>query len=176
MSLSQRLLQLDARYSERLSIAENPGLLRNFARFFAHSGDSWFWLLGLAVLWLVGNEFWKLRAMVMVAGILLTAVIVFIIKFLVRRQRPEGEWGAIYRKTDPHSFPSGHSTRAIMLAVIAVGLGPAWFGFVLAIWAPLVVLARVAMGVHYLSDVAAGAVLGLVIGLIILKSLTIFFP
>jgi membrane-associated phospholipid phosphatase len=169
MSLRQRLLQLDAHYSERLSLAENPGLLRNFARFFAHSGDSWFWILGLAVLWFVGNDFWKERAAIMLAGILLTALIVFTIKFSVRRRRPEGEWGAIYRKTDPHSFPSGHSTRALMLSVIAVGLGPAWFGLMLAIWAPLVVLARVAMGVHYLSDVIAGAVLGLVLGLIILR-------
>jgi membrane-associated phospholipid phosphatase len=169
MSLAERLLQLDARYSERLSIAENPGLLQNIARFLAHSGDSWFWILGLAVLWLVGDEFWKLRAMIMLAGILLTALIVFTIKFTVRRRRPAGEWGAIYRKTDPHSFPSGHSTRAMMLAVVAVGLGPAWFGLVLAIWAPLVVLARVAMGVHYLSDVLAGALLGLILGLIILR-------
>jgi membrane-associated phospholipid phosphatase len=169
MSLRQRFLQLDARYSERLSIAENPGLLQNIARFFAHSGDSWFWILGLALLWLVGNDFWKLRAVIMLAGILLTAIIVFAIKFSVRRRRPEGEWGAIYRKTDPHSFPSGHSTRAMMLAVVAVGLGPAWFGLILAIWAPLVVLARVAMGVHYLSDVLAGAALGVILGLIILK-------
>jgi membrane-associated phospholipid phosphatase len=176
MTFRRRLLQLDAQYSQRLSIAENPGLLQNLARFFAHSGDSWFWILGLAVLWLVGNDFWKLRAEIMASGIVLTAIVVFSIKFVVRRQRPEGEWGAIYRKTDPHSFPSGHSTRALMLAVIAVGLGPAWFGFVLAIWAPLVVLARVAMGVHYLSDVVAGAVLGVVIGFIILKSAFLFLP
>jgi undecaprenyl-diphosphatase len=173
MSLSQRLLQLDAQYSDRLRIAENPGLLQNFARFLAHSGDSWFWILGLAVLWLVGDDLWKLRATIMLAGILLTALIVFAIKFSVRRRRPAGEWGAIYRKTDPHSFPSGHSTRALMLAVIAVGLGPPWFGLALAIWAPLVVLARVAMGVHYLSDVLAGAVLGIAIGFIILRLATL---
>ena len=37
-------------------------------------------------------------------------------------------------------------------------------GVVLALWAPLVCLARVAMGVHYLSDVLAGMLLGLVLG------------
>ncbi len=174
MSVLQRLLNLDEYYSSQLSIAENPGLLQNIARFLAHSGDSWFWMLGLVILWLIGNNFWKDRALVMAIGILLTAGIVFAIKFTVRRRRPEGDWGAIYRKTDPHSFPSGHSTRAMMLAVVAVGLGPAWFGLILAIWAPLVVLARVAMGVHYLSDVIAGAVLGLAIGLIVLKLATNF--
>ncbi len=54
-----------------------------------------------------------------------------------------------------------------MLAVIALALGPAPFAVLLSLWAPLVVLARVAMGVHYLSDVLAGAALGAVLGLLI---------
>jgi undecaprenyl-diphosphatase len=55
-----------------------------------------------------------------------------------------------------------------MLAVLALGLGPAWFGLALLVWAPLVMAARVAMGVHYLSDVLAGAILGIGIGLLLL--------
>jgi undecaprenyl-diphosphatase len=130
----------------------------------AHSEDSWFWLAGLGLLWWLGTDYWKLRAIVMIVAILLTAIIVFIVKFTVRRRRPEGEWGKFYRSTDPHSFPSGHAVRAVMLAVAILGLGPLWLGLLLLIWAPLVGLARVAMGVHYLSDVLAGMVLGLVIG------------
>ena len=53
--------------------------------------------------------------------------------------------------------------------VLAVGLGPAWFGAIALLWAPLVTLARVAMGVHYLSDVLAGVLVGLLIGLVILR-------
>lgn len=100
----------------------------------------------------------------MLVAVLLTAVLVLAVKFTVRRRRPEGEWGAIYRSTDPHSFPSGHAARAAMLAVLAAGLGPAWFGAALVAWAPLVSLARVAMGVHYLSDVLAGVLIGIAIG------------
>ncbi len=55
-----------------------------------------------------------------------------------------------------------------MLAVIMLGLGPVWLGLLLLIWAPLVGLARVAMGVHYLSDVLAGMILGLLIGIAVL--------
>jgi undecaprenyl-diphosphatase len=168
----QKLLELDALYSRRLSIAERPGLLRNLAVIFAHSGDSWFWLAGLAILWWLGSDYWKTRAATLAAGILLTAVVVLLIKFTVRRRRPEGEWGAIYRSTDPHSFPSGHAARAAMLAVVALGLGPAWFGILLLVWAPLVILARVAMGVHYISDVLAGTLFGVVTGLITLHFLT----
>jgi len=164
LPLSQKLLDLDARYTRQLRIAEKPGLLRSFAIGFAHSGDSWFWLLALGIVWWFGTDYWKTRAAILFVCLLLTAALVLAIKFTVRRRRPEGEWGEIYRKTDPHSFPSGHAARAVMLAVVALGLGPAWLGVILLAWAPLVILARVAMGVHYLSDVLAGAVFGLLAG------------
>ena len=162
------ILEFDARLSDRLRVAEQPGLLRTLAVFFAHSGDSWFWGLGLVLLWWWGNEFWKQWALVMFAGIAVLALIVLAIKFTVRRRRPEGEWGGIYRSTDPHSFPSGHAVRSMMLAVVILGIGPRWLGLILLFWAPLVGLARVAMGVHYLSDVLAGMVLGLIMGVIVL--------
>ena len=94
------------------------------------------------------------------------AVIVMSLKFIIRRRRPEGEWGGIYRNTDPHSFPSGHAARAFLIAVVAAGLGPAWAGILLWVWAPLVALARVAMGVHYLSDVVAGMIVGILIAIL----------
>ena len=105
----------------------------------------------------------------MAAGVVLTAVIVMLVKFSVRRRRPEGQWGQIYRSTDPHSFPSGHAARVVMLAVLAQALGPAWFASALLLWAPLVGLARVMMGVHYRSDIIAGMVLGIVMGLAVLQ-------
>ena len=121
------------------SLAQPGGLLRSFGRFLLDA-----------------------------LSILATAVLVLVVKFSVRRRRPEGEWGAVYRKTDPHSFPSGHAARAVLLAVLALGTGPAWLGVLLAIWAPLVILARVAMGVHSLSDVIAGALFGALTGILIL--------
>ena len=165
----QRMLSLDETYTRQMRVAEKPGALRSLAILFAHSGDSWFWLLGLALLWWLGSNDWRERCIWMLGGILACALIVFTIKLTVRRRRPEGEWGGIYRRTDPHSFPSGHAARALMLAILGLGLGPTWFGILLLVWAPLVVLARVAMGVHFLSDVLAGALLGVAIGLAVLR-------
>jgi undecaprenyl-diphosphatase len=167
------LLELDARLSSQLRVAEKPGFLRNFAVFFAHSGDSWFWGFALILGWFLSNSAWKKWAVVEFFGILGLAGAVLVIKFLVRRERPQGEWGSIYRNTDPHSFPSGHAARAFLIAVIASALAPAWLATLLWIWAPLVSLSRVAMGVHYLSDVIAGAVLGIIVALI---SLQIYAP
>ena len=160
------ILELDARLSNQMRVAEKPGALRAIAVFFAHSGDSWFWAMGLFALWLSGNSFWKEWAVVQLAGISLLAVLVIGIKFRVRRRRPEGDWGGIYRNTDPHSFPSGHAARAFLIAVLATGLGPLWLAGLVWIWAPLVSLARVAMGVHYVSDVLAGGVLGILVALL----------
>ena len=160
----QKILAWDARISARLRVAEKPGWLRRFAKILAHSGDSWFWILGLVIVGWLGTPYWRERMISFGIGVLVTAVLVLIVKFTVRRRRPEGDWGDIYRSTDPHSFPSGHAARAFLLATMAVLMGPIWFGIILAIWAPLVALARVAMGVHYFSDVFVGALFGIFMG------------
>ena len=157
------ILDLDARLSGQMRVAEKPGALRAIAVFFAHSGDSWFWAIGLLALWLSGDSFWKEWAVVQLGSISLLAAMVLLIKFRIKRKRPEGEWGRVYRFSDPHSFPSGHAARAFLIATIATGLGPPGLAAVLWIWAPLVALARVAMGVHYVSDVIAGALFGVVV-------------
>jgi len=51
---------------------------------------------------------------------------------------------------------------------LGLGMGPTWLGLILLVWAPLVIFARVAMGLHYVSDVLIGALLGALIGLGIL--------
>ncbi len=160
------IIERDAKLSNRMRVAEKPGALRAIAVFFAHSGDSWFWGAALITLWFFSNPTWKEWEAVEFVGISLLAALVMGIKFLVRRRRPEGEWGGIYRNTDPHSFPSGHAARAFLIAVVGSALGPVWLGILLWIWAPLVALARVAMGVHYVSDVVAGAILGVVVAII----------
>jgi undecaprenyl-diphosphatase len=172
------LIALDAQLSKQMRVAEKPGALRAIAVFFAHSGDSWFWGPTLIVLWFLGNSTWRRWEVVEFVGIWGLAALVMIIKFLVRRRRPEGEWGGIYRNTDPHSFPSGHAARAFLIAVVASALAPPWLGILLWIWAPLVSVARVAMGVHYVSDIVAGAGLGIVvawIGLQLYEPLLVWF-
>jgi membrane-associated phospholipid phosphatase len=162
--MSHKFLDYDILLTTRLRIADRPGLLRSLASVVAHSGDSWFWLLGFALVWVFGHHAWRPIVQKLVLAVLLTATLVLMIKFSVRRRRPEGDWGSIYRNTDPHSFPSGHAVRASMLAILSIALLPSWIAVILIVWAPLVALARVAMGVHYLSDVLAGIVIGSLLG------------
>jgi len=156
----QKIIAVDAEITARMRVAEKPGILRTISSFLAHSGDSWYWFAGLPVLWLLGNEFWKDWSVLMFASIFLTASLVMALKFTIRRRRPEGEWGQIYRKTDPHSFPSGHAARGMLIALVALGFSPGLVGTILLVWGPLVGIGRIAMGVHYVSDVVAGWMVG----------------
>jgi undecaprenyl-diphosphatase len=103
-------------------------------------------------------------AVPLAAAFLLSVVLTTLVKYAVRRSRPQGEWGAMYRRTDPHSFPSGHASRTAALTLVALARGQLLFGLLLGLWSLLVGFARIAMGVHYLLDVLAGYLLGLAIG------------
>ena len=161
----ENLLEADRRWSAKISFAERPAAWRSIGALLAHSGDSWFWGIGLAIVWIVGDPEQKLWAIRLLVGIFITALIVIALKFLIRRRRPEGDFGALYRRTDPHSFPSGHAARAVMLAALVLGWGPAWLIPIMLVWAPLVTLSRVAMDLHFLSDALAGAAVGALVGL-----------
>lgn len=158
----KRMLELDRRWSASLVLPASRRAMRQAAALLAHSGDSWFWGAGLVVVWLLSEAAGKQWALRMFLAIGITAAAVTALKFIIRRRRPEGEWGAIYRKADPHSFPSGHAARAALIAVLIAGWGPGWLVPWVVLWAPLMPIARVTMGLHYLSDTLAGAALGAV--------------
>lgn len=155
-----KILNWDALASKTLHVKPNQKLLALILKFFAHSGDSWFWLAGLFIAWLFSGDEWRERIVFITVGLVIMAAAVIALKFSIRRPRPEGEWGQIYRITDPHSFPSGHAARSAALAVMGIAVGPPWFGLAVSLWAPWVGISRVALGVHYLSDVLVGWLVG----------------
>jgi undecaprenyl-diphosphatase len=55
-----------------------------------------------------------------------------------------------------------------MLAVFSLHLGAPVLTIALWVWAPLVAWARVSMGVHFISDVVGGALLGILFGVLFL--------
>jgi undecaprenyl-diphosphatase len=131
----------------------------------AHSGDSVILIPGLALLWWAGRFSRPSIAVPLIVGHLMSVLLTSLLKYTVRRRRPEGEWGALYRGTDPHSFPSGHATRTIILSVVVLARDAILAGILLVAWSLEVGFARVVLGVHFLLDVVAGYLLGLAIGL-----------
>jgi undecaprenyl-diphosphatase len=126
----------------------------------AHSGDSIVWLAFLFLaIWQAPPPYAAL-ALICLVGMVFTGLLVGILKIIFRRSRPQGEWGQLYRRTDPHSLPSGHTARSLAMAVITCLFGPLWLAIVLVVWSVLMGIARIGPGVHYLSDVIAGFLIG----------------
>ncbi len=163
----KNLLEKDHQLSQKIRIPDDKTGIKSAAAFLAHSGDSWFWGAALALLWFIGPADWRPQIILLFIGILFTAVSVLVLKFLIKRPRPEGEWGQVYRKSDPHSFPSGHAARAIMLTTIMLLSGYVWIGAGMLVWALLVDLSRVGLGVHYYSDILVGTGIGILMGVLV---------
>ena len=103
-------------------------------------------------------------------------VFVFLLKRVIARTRPEGNWGNVYRKTDPYSFPSGHSVRGGLILVLAINtFEQKWLIMLFVIWAILMTLSRIMTGVHYFLDVVGGFVLGILMGCVWIKLQPFFF-
>ncbi len=120
------------------------------------------WKLMRTMLW----QFAALYAFFFV-GVGLPSLISTLAKRLIGRGRPEyfdtlGSFSLQPNWTDWtfQSLPSGHATTAFALAAVIGFASARWFYPALAL-AAVIAVSRVALGVHYPSDVIAGAMLGL---------------
>jgi membrane-associated phospholipid phosphatase len=87
------------------------------------------------------------------------------IKEIVKRPRPcqtLSEVRQVFPCGGGKSFPSGHAVNSFGAAMI-IGLFYTRLRAGMFVWASLVALSRVYGGVHYVSDISAGAVFGSVI-------------
>jgi undecaprenyl-diphosphatase len=127
-------------------------------------GSGWM-LLGLLPALLVRRH--RLAAITALVTLSVTSAAVASIKSFTGRVRPCNALGwahtlAIDVPSDC-SFPSGHAAGAFAFAVF-VFRSNRRAGAILLALASLIALSRVALGVHYPSDVAAGALLGSFLG------------
>lgn len=105
----------------------------------------------------------KENAYAMAGSLAVNAVITYGLKWSVSRERPFVNNPDIYKKTKAgsYSFPSGHTSNAFAVATSLTLAYPKWYVAVPAYaWAGAVGYSRMHLGVHYPSDVLAGAVIG----------------
>lgn len=84
------------------------------------------------------------------------------VKAKIARLRPFLVWSEVRtvgRLWRDYSFPSGHTTAAVSVALSLAGSFTPWAPLLIPL-AVLVGMSRVYLGVHYPSDVAAGMVVG----------------
>jgi lipid A 4'-phosphatase len=164
--------------------ALDPATHARFGRV-SQAGLSTGWLIGAALLaaaGFVGARFaaperaprWRsyaLAALFVFASVALAGLTTDLVKALLGRMRPklflrDGSYGFdfLHTRSDYLSFPSGHATTAFALATAAALLWPryaaAYFLFALVVGA-----SRVLANAHWLSDVLAGALVGVAVTL-----------
>jgi membrane-associated phospholipid phosphatase len=102
-------------------------------------------------------------ACVIVAGVAITKVLTIGLKYSFNRERPYVTWPDITQKigaSDP-SFPSGHTSSAFSTATSLSLAYPKWYVIAPSyLWAGSIGYSRMHLGVHYPSDVIAGALIG----------------
>lgn len=146
--------------------AQSRRLLLRIFRGASTLGDGGVWFALAALLPLAyGSEALPAVGEMALAGIL-SLLTYKSIKGLTGRERPHRADASIIqaaRELDRYSFPSGHTLHAVAFATVAI----AHFGELAWPLVPLALLisaSRVVLGLHYPTDVVAGAALGGAIG------------
>ncbi len=128
-------------------------------------GDGVFWYsLMLALLAIDGTRAFEPVARMAATGLVCTLLYKWL-KSKTSRPRPFAVENAVRAGADPldpFSFPSGHTLHAVAFSVVSVAFYP-MLGWLLVPFTVLVAVSRVVLGLHYPSDVLAGAALGALI-------------
>jgi undecaprenyl-diphosphatase len=152
----------DHRIMRRVNKWPAPKWIRLWAIAATRLGDGWLWYLtGLAILLFGGPE--RLTAIASAGSAALIGVGVFTsLKKISGRKRPceiEPHCWATLLPPDQFSFPSGHTITAFAVALGMSAFYPMLAPF-LIFSAVSIAVSRILLGMHFLSDVVVGAVIG----------------
>ena len=99
-----------------------------------------------------------------------TLVGVAVIRKLINKKRPYEKFetnSLIKKDKSGQSFPSNHSACGFVIAMTGFSLNP-WLGCALLFVALIIALTRIFAGVHFIIDVVAGTIIGILAGLVFL--------
>jgi undecaprenyl-diphosphatase len=157
-----RLAVREHAWLERLNGVHLPRWEVGSLRLASRLGDGVFWYaLMLALIVWCGWDAVPAVLHMIVAGLLGTLIYKWL-KGATERPRPYQVCPAICCLTAPldrFSFPSGHTLHAVVFSLVATAYYPS-LGWLVWPFTALVALSRLVLGLHYVSDVGVGAVLG----------------
>jgi undecaprenyl-diphosphatase len=160
--LFRRVDAIEHAWCLRLNRGCSRPAVRDIFSAISRLGDGVFWYVLILLLPVVYGETALYPAVRMaIVGVVGVALYKYLKSRLVR-ERPYISLAGITpgtRALDRYSFPSGHTLHAVSFTTLAVTSFPelAWL---LVPFAGLIAASRVVLGLHYPTDVAAGAIIG----------------
>ena len=152
---------IDARLCIRMNGALRVRWVLRLFRAASQLGDGLFWYALMLALLILNRD--GAAAVVHMAGVGVVCTVTYkLLKQSTLRPRPyqvHGEVAAGVAPLDTYSFPSGHTLHAVAFTLVTV----AYYPVLLALLMPLTLLvaaSRVVLGLHYPTDVLAGAAIG----------------
>jgi undecaprenyl-diphosphatase len=161
-AMFRRVDALEERFCMRVNRACHRDSVREFFRVVSRLGDGFLWYLLLLLLPVLYGAAALLPAATMAGTAVVGIALYKALKHRLVRERPYVTFAGIRVGTPPldrYSFPSGHTLHAVAFTTQATAHFPelAWL---LVPFAALVAASRVVLGLHYPTDVLAGALLG----------------
>jgi len=159
------LKRLDTAVYAAIARTPTPGLDQALGRLARAADFSKLWLGSASALAAFGGEQGRRAAVNGLVSLGLTSALInVVLKPLWGRRRPERvkhrvPFARRVRMPKTRSFPSGHAASGFAFATGVASAAPLAGGLLTAL-AALVAYSRVHTGVHYPSDVVAGAVIG----------------
>jgi undecaprenyl-diphosphatase len=137
------------------------------------------WIIICVLLFLFGGENLRKVAILTLAALFLSNVIVYLLKIIIAQPRPFlvlPNVDLLVSVNEIYSFPSGHSATSFAAAVV-IGLRyklnfrEKSYGLIypLLAFAGVIGFSRIYIGVHYPFDVFFGAFVGIISALLVLK-------
>lgn len=158
-----RINALDLALCLRFNRVSRHALLCHFFRMVSRLGNGVFWYSLMSVMLLVdGETALPTVTRMTLAGLACLAIYKYL-KTRTSRPRPYQVYTAIAAAApalDRFSFPSGHTLHAVCFSMIACSAYPQ-LAYVLWPFTALIAISRPILGLHYPSDVLAGALIGL---------------
>lgn len=152
---------------QRLNRA-NHHLIGRIFQTISRLGNGIFWYALILVLPLVyGTPALRVSLIMAITGLSCT-MLYKLIKLSARRLRPCEAYQALLiteLPLDRFSFPSGHTLHAVAFTLVVCWYFPAW-AWMLWPFTGLIAVSRLVLGLHYPSDVLAGAAIGAAVALL----------
>ncbi len=160
------ILRGDYSLMRRANNWEAPRWMRAYVLGATRAGDGWLWYaMGLGILLCGGPD--RFLALGAAATSAVLSVLLFLwLKRFTGRRRPcqiEPHCWATLLPPDQFSFPSGHTMTAFAVSIPLLLCYPALAAGLL-FSAASIAMSRILLGMHFLSDVIAGALIGAGLG------------